>query len=51
MGWTGWQVSEVWTLMSEASSVKAIKMSAKLAVGKNPQDAAPDLEPEIVEAL
>jgi len=33
------------------SSVKAIKMSAKLAVGKDPQEAAAELEPEIVDAV
>jgi hypothetical protein len=33
------------------SSVKAIKMSAKLAVGQDPKEAAAELEPEIVEAV
>ena len=33
------------------SSVKAIKMSAKLAVGHDPKEAAEELEPEIVEAV
>ena len=33
------------------SSVKAIKMSAKLAVGRDPQGAAVELEPEIVDAV
>jgi hypothetical protein len=33
------------------SSVKAIKMSAKLAVGQDPKEAAAELEPGIVEAV
>ncbi len=33
------------------SSVKAIKMSAKLAVGQDPKVAAAELQPEIVDAV
>ena len=33
------------------SSVKAIKMSAKLAVGKNPEEGAAGLEPESVDTV
>jgi hypothetical protein len=33
------------------SSVKAIKMSAKLAIGKNPEDEASTLEPEPVDTV